>query len=645
MSEGLLWLPTPVTLDPSVPDIVKEWCDEHSIPVFSFEEEGIDFAAVAKAAETVDVLLCAVDARHESWLEALLSYRRKEIVVYGPGRGAVRCFREGRPSIASTEHELYRCDEIPKGDFVFFEEARRNGYSPELSALNRPARLPGPKTRWFAFEGADGAGKTSQANHLAQTLGGSVQRSCRSGDFYIEVSRLLHATVLCGDRRGWRWGRLWKIFDSMRILWNQFDSAGEELIVWDRYMATHLGACFMRFQDDAGFAPWLETAPQCRNIVYLDLPEEESAKRRAARVDQATLDEHALAQMGYRRAFQSMAGRGKMILVDAKPSESIVQHAVLQALKLDAVDFALGQTTRHVTPAASVVFEQNPPPQSLHLDCGRTPSDLVVSPDSTPGMDWHGFLRAIDAAGPTLPLSDRIDLLAFELDRRLRSGAEQEQTLVFPLWPPLLRAVHGLRPGYEPSEFRRLDPIPWRFLEAEEVASCWDPFFRSESCRVHYLEEAKAQSHSSEQQCHAVVGAILFDPEGRLLLERRNAAKSLYPGYWDTPGGKLNVGEKPEEACGRELEEEYGVTLQPRQLHALPMLVEQEPTRGFLMQHHPFVVQVQELPTVVGPDAVEIWQGTPEEALELPGLATPVRQSLGELLTLGQTSKSKHHVH
>ncbi|MEX3103354.1 (deoxy)nucleoside triphosphate pyrophosphohydrolase [Streptomyces niveiscabiei] len=54
-----------------------------------------------------------------------------------------------------------------------------------------------------------------------------------------------------------------------------------------------------------------------------------------------------------------------------------------------------------------------------------------------------------------------------------------------------------------------------------------------------------------------VVGAALLDG-GRLLAARRSAPPEL-AGRWELPGGKVERGEKAEDALARELREELGV--------------------------------------------------------------------------------------
>lgn len=55
-----------------------------------------------------------------------------------------------------------------------------------------------------------------------------------------------------------------------------------------------------------------------------------------------------------------------------------------------------------------------------------------------------------------------------------------------------------------------------------------------------------------------VVAAALIDADDRVLVAQRPAGKQL-AGLWEFPGGKLDAGERPEDALIRELREELGV--------------------------------------------------------------------------------------
>jgi 8-oxo-dGTP diphosphatase len=56
-------------------------------------------------------------------------------------------------------------------------------------------------------------------------------------------------------------------------------------------------------------------------------------------------------------------------------------------------------------------------------------------------------------------------------------------------------------------------------------------------------------------------GALFFDDEGRVLL-----VKPTYKDGWDIPGGYVEPGETPREACEREVAEELGIRPQIGQL-------------------------------------------------------------------------------
>lgn len=55
-----------------------------------------------------------------------------------------------------------------------------------------------------------------------------------------------------------------------------------------------------------------------------------------------------------------------------------------------------------------------------------------------------------------------------------------------------------------------------------------------------------------------VAAAALIDADGRVLVTQRPAGKA-HAGKWEFPGGKIEVGETPEQAVNRELREELGL--------------------------------------------------------------------------------------
>lgn len=61
-----------------------------------------------------------------------------------------------------------------------------------------------------------------------------------------------------------------------------------------------------------------------------------------------------------------------------------------------------------------------------------------------------------------------------------------------------------------------------------------------------------------------VVGAIIENEQGQVLLAQRPAHKTL-SGYWEFPGGKLEVGETAIQALHRELNEELHLNVEVNQ--------------------------------------------------------------------------------
>jgi len=55
-----------------------------------------------------------------------------------------------------------------------------------------------------------------------------------------------------------------------------------------------------------------------------------------------------------------------------------------------------------------------------------------------------------------------------------------------------------------------------------------------------------------------VAACALIDADGRILMSQRPEGKD-HSGQWEFPGGKLEAGERPEDAIVRELREELGI--------------------------------------------------------------------------------------
>ncbi|MBO38749.1 MAG: 8-oxo-dGTP diphosphatase MutT, partial [Rhodospirillaceae bacterium] len=63
---------------------------------------------------------------------------------------------------------------------------------------------------------------------------------------------------------------------------------------------------------------------------------------------------------------------------------------------------------------------------------------------------------------------------------------------------------------------------------------------------------------SDDNPITLVVAVALVDVDGRVLIAQRPDKKQM-GGLWEFPGGKVEIGELPEEALIRELDEELGI--------------------------------------------------------------------------------------
>ena len=72
----------------------------------------------------------------------------------------------------------------------------------------------------------------------------------------------------------------------------------------------------------------------------------------------------------------------------------------------------------------------------------------------------------------------------------------------------------------------------------------------------------RSRIHGDPSLMHRVVHVLVFNHEGKLLLQKRSLNKDVAPGKWDTSvGGHVGVGEEPISSARRETEEELGIAV------------------------------------------------------------------------------------
>lgn len=70
---------------------------------------------------------------------------------------------------------------------------------------------------------------------------------------------------------------------------------------------------------------------------------------------------------------------------------------------------------------------------------------------------------------------------------------------------------------------------------------------------------------------HRVVHVMVFNPDGRLFMQRRSGSRDLFPGFWEgSLSGHVHSGETPHNAAVRELREELGIITTMK--HVAPIL-------------------------------------------------------------------------
>lgn len=112
-----------------------------------------------------------------------------------------------------------------------------------------------------------------------------------------------------------------------------------------------------------------------------------------------------------------------------------------------------------------------------------------------------------------------------------------------------------------------------------------------------------------------VVGAFIFNPQGKLFLMKSHKWKDLYV----VPGGHIEVGETIEKALKREVEEETGLKVFDQKFICIFEFVSED---GFHEQKHMlflnFRVKAKSTKVALGSEAQDYVWVKPKDALKLP---------------------------
>ncbi len=121
------------------------------------------------------------------------------------------------------------------------------------------------------------------------------------------------------------------------------------------------------------------------------------------------------------------------------------------------------------------------------------------------------------------------------------------------------------------------------------------------------------------------VGAVILDPDNKILLSLRGPAAKNERGTWEIPGGTVEFGETLQEALIREVQEEIGVIIQVEsQLSTIDHILTNEKQHWVALT---FICSIRSgTPTILEPTKISQLQWfNLEEAQHLPlSVATKV---------------------
>jgi 16S rRNA (adenine1518-N6/adenine1519-N6)-dimethyltransferase len=110
--------------------------------------------------------------------------------------------------------------------------------------------------------------------------------------------------------------------------------------------------------------------------------------------------------------------------------------------------------------------------------------------------------------------------------------------------------------------------VPGGCREAGQSA---DERFAVVDAEDRVIGDAPRSTVHGDNLLHRAVHILLFNDAGELFLQKRSRRKDRHPGAWDSSAaGHVDSGEDYDEAAGRELQEELGVTAKLERVVKLP---------------------------------------------------------------------------
>ncbi|MEO1474334.1 MAG: NUDIX domain-containing protein [Pseudomonadota bacterium] len=120
----------------------------------------------------------------------------------------------------------------------------------------------------------------------------------------------------------------------------------------------------------------------------------------------------------------------------------------------------------------------------------------------------------------------------------------------------------------------------------------------------------------------AACGAAILNDAGELLLIQR--LRPPEPGHWGLPGGKIDFGERTEDAVKREIAEELGIEIEITRLACLTETIGKDDGRHWVAPVYEARIVAGE-PKIMEPEKHGGWGWYPLDGLPAP-LTTPTLQ-------------------